>query len=79
MNLLNIKSFLNLFEKLINMRSKINLKEDVVWRRKIRHVSARGKRYPIITLPAELSFLIGTTVVIKIAGEKEILLKIEDI
>ena len=56
----------------------MNLKEDVVWRRKIRHVSARGRKYPVVTLPAELSFLIGSTVVVKIVGEKEILLKIED-
>ena len=60
------------------MMRDVNLKEDVVWRRKIRHVSARGRKYPVVTLPAELSFLIGSTVVVKIVGEKEILLKIED-
>jgi len=60
------------------MSGGVNLKEDVVWRRRVRHVSARGKRYPIITLPAEFRLLIGKCVEIKIVGENEILLRVTE-
>jgi len=58
------------------MSGGINLRENIVWWRRIRHVSNGGRKYPIITLPAEFRPLIGKCVEIKIVGENEILLRI---